>query len=106
NLTAGTSDVEVLQNEVTDAAGYGILASAGARVHIASNKVSRSGDQGVEIWRSRHHPRARRELVHRRAQRVVLQCAARRARGERDLSRRSDREHLALEPVARQPGYG
>jgi len=47
NLTAGTSDVEVLHNEVTDAAGYGILASAGARVHIASNKVSSSGDHGI-----------------------------------------------------------
>ncbi|HEV8479160.1 MAG TPA: right-handed parallel beta-helix repeat-containing protein [Candidatus Eisenbacteria bacterium] len=49
NLTAGTSDAEVLQNEVTDASGYGILASQGARVHLAFNKVSGCGDHGIVL---------------------------------------------------------
>jgi parallel beta-helix repeat protein len=49
NLTAGTSDAEVLQNDVSWAAGYGILVSTAARIHLASNQVSNNGDHGIAL---------------------------------------------------------
>src|SRR4029077_20223576 len=49
NLTAGTSDAEVVQNDVSWAAGYGILVSTAARVHVASNLVSNNGDHGIAL---------------------------------------------------------
>ena len=49
NLTAGTSDAEVFQNEVSWAGGYGILANQAGRIHIASNLVSNNGDHGIAL---------------------------------------------------------